>query len=104
MVARSGKNYKDYGVVISPTNPNVGDKVKILYDGILAKSGAKEVYAHIGYGQTFENVTDIKMVPTSMGFEATIPALKSNTLNVCFKDSANNWDNNSGGNYLFDIE
>jgi Carbohydrate binding domain (family 25). len=39
------------------------------------------------------------------GFQATI-LLPQNAaaLEVFFKDSAGNWDNNSGSNYIFEIE
>lgn len=104
MVNKNSRSYTNEGVVITPAKPAIGDKVKILYDGILAKSGATDIYAHVGYGHAFENPNDIKMTPTSVGFEVTIPALKSDILSVCFKDNANNWDNNAGNNYLFNIE
>ncbi len=42
------------------------------------------------------------MTRTDKGFEVSIPVLKADKLNVCFKDCANNWDNNSGKNYIFD--
>jgi hypothetical protein len=43
------------------------------------------------------------MMRTGMGFETTVPVIKPDTLNVAFKDCANNWDNNSGMNYSFDV-
>jgi len=39
------------------------------------------------------------MSKTKSGFTATIKIDKSAVLNVCFKDSMNNWDNNNGSNY-----
>jgi len=41
------------------------------------------------------------MKRTSIGFEATIPVMEADTLNICFKDCANNWDNNSGAKLYF---
>lgn len=104
MVMRGTQSYMQSGVMISPTNPSVGDRIKLTYDGLLAKSGASAVYAHIGYGNKFENVTDIPMSRSTTGFEVTFPVLKADTINVCFKDSANNWDNNSGKNYTFEVQ
>ena len=95
--------YISNGVAISPDMPTAGDKVKIMYNGLLVKSGTNDIYAYIGFGSTWEDDTYVKMNRNSMGFEATVPILESNTLNVCFKDCSNNWDNNSGENYLFTI-
>lgn len=99
----NGTNYMNNGVSISPLVPAVGDSVKITYDGILSKSGASHLYAHVGFGNKWDSISDIKMTKSSMGFEASIPVSNADTMNVCFKDCANNWDNNSGKNYLFDI-
>jgi hypothetical protein len=44
------------------------------------------------------------MIRTNSGFEATIPAANAEHLNVAFKDSINNWDNNSNRNYTFNIK
>jgi hypothetical protein len=101
--ARENTDYVQNGVAINPSTPSVGEKVKIVYDGLLSKSGANHVYARVGYGSRWENQQDIPMMRTGMGFETTVPVLKPDTLNLCFKDCANNWDNNSGMNYSFDV-
>ena len=103
--ATSGENtnYIKNGVVINPSAPSTGEKVKIIYDGLLSKSGATHVYARIGYGSRWENSQDVLMIKTGTGFETTIPVLRADTLNVAFKDCANHWDNNSGMNYSFDV-
>ena len=98
-----GNEYIHNGVAISPAVPSAGESVKIMYDGLLAKSGANDVFAHVGFGSKWEKVSDYRMNKTSTGFETTIPVLNSTTLNIAFKDCANNWDNNSGRNYVFDI-
>ncbi len=103
---KSGKantNYISNGVLINPSAPSIGENVTITYDGLLSKSGATHVYAHIGYGNRWENIQDVPMMRTGTSFETTIPIMKSDTLNVAFKDCANHWDNNSGKNYLFDV-
>jgi hypothetical protein len=100
---RENTEYVENGVAISPSVPSVGEKVQIVYDGLLSKSGATHVYAHVGYGSRWENAQDIPMMKTGMGFETTLPVLKPDTINVCFKDCANHWDNNSGLNYSFDV-
>jgi len=95
--------YLKNGLSITPSIPTVGEKVKIEYSGLLAQSGASHVYAHVGYGDKWDNLYDYKMEKTEKGFEVSIPVLKADKLNICFKDCANNWDNNSGANYTFDV-
>ena len=97
--ATTAKNpYKNNGLTVSPLNFNAGDKIKVTYNGLLSQSGADDVYAHIGWGDTWENVNDIKMSKTKSGFTTTITAYNS-ALNLCFKDTSDNWDNNNGCNY-----
>lgn len=101
MISRN--KYVTNGVSVTPKEITVGDKVRVTYDGLLSKSGAVDVFARIGYGTKWEDTAEFKMSKTAAGFEATIPVIKSLPLNVCFKDSADNWDNNSGKNYTFDV-
>lgn len=95
--------YVENGIRLTPTKVTKGDNVKISYDGILAQSGATDVYAHVGFGSNWDDARDYKMLKTLTGFEASIPITHPKPVNVCFKDSINNWDNNSGSNYTFDI-
>ena len=89
---------KSNGITISPANFSTGDKIKVTYTGLLSQSGANEDYAHIGWGDSWENVDDVKMSKTKTGFSTTITAYNS-ALNLCFKDTCDNWDNNNGNNY-----
>lgn len=95
--------YLDNGVSVSPAIPTTGEKVKVVYDGLLSKSGASHVYARIGFGSRWENAFDYQMTRSNTGFEVSIPVTRTATMNICFKDCANNWDNNSGKNYSFDV-
>lgn len=84
----------------------LGDKVRVTYNGLLAKSGAQDVYAVIGYGDNsnWQNTKTYLMNNTNQQiFELSIPAEEGEQLNVVFKDKADNWDNNSGKNYSFYI-
>lgn len=96
-------NYTSNGIFVSPAIPTSGDKIRVVYDGLLAKSGATDVFAHVGFGNKWDNIYDYRMDKTEMGFQTTIPVFKSGSLNMAFKDCANNWDNNSGMNYIFEI-
>ena len=101
--ANKNNEYLSSGITISPSVPSTGDKAKIAYDGLLSKNGAADVYARVGFGSNWDSLYDYRMVKTATGFETSIPVKTSDTLNVCFKDCANNWDNNSGRNYSFDV-
>ena len=94
----SANPYKSNGITISPTKFSAGDKIKITYTGMLSQNGATEVFAHIGWGNSWNNISDIKMSKTKSGFTATLVASDSH-LNVCFKDMCENWDNNNGNDY-----
>ena len=46
--------------------------VKISYIGSLFQDNSKEVYIHYGFGLLWENVSEVKMVKTELGFQAEI--------------------------------
>ena len=81
-----------------------GRKLRLSYNGLLAKSGAQDVYAAVSYGDN-ENWKNVKYYPMGKTeqntFEALLPIKKNTNLNVAFKDGADHWDNNSGNNYSF---
>ncbi|MBP2628484.1 MAG: hypothetical protein H6Q68_3195 [Firmicutes bacterium] len=95
--------YLSNGVIVTPNNPEPNENVTIVYNGLLAQSGANEIYAHVGFGCDWQGSQDLKMIRTNSGFEATIPAANADHLSVAFKDSSNNWDNNFNRNYTFNI-
>jgi hypothetical protein len=101
--AMQNLEFIEKGVAISPAVPVVGDKVTILYDGILSKNGAKDVSVHLGYGDHWDNEQDVPMVKGRTCFETTVPALKEEFLNISFRDPTNNTDDNSGKGYSFEI-
>lgn len=79
-------------------------KIKISYTGKFFEENAESVFLHYGFGATWENVNDIEMSKTELGFQAELDLPESDCLNFCFKDSNNNWDNNNGKDYSFAIE
>ena len=78
--------------------------VKISYTGKLFQDESEEVFAHYGFGNNWDNLNEIKMEKTELGFQAEIELNSSDTLNLCFRNSNNEWDNNDGQNYIFPIE
>lgn len=100
---QTNNKYRDSGISVTPTILNKGDTAHVRYQGLLANSGAEKVYVYVGYGGNWERAIDYKMVRTPNGFEAQVPVSAQNGLIICFHDNANNWDNNSGQNYSFEV-
>jgi len=89
---------------ISPIPKKVGDKVKIRYHGMLAQAGADQIWLHTGFGiGPWKNIYNYKMSKEGDEWEQTIEITKADQFNFCFKDSANNWDNNNGLNWSYRI-
>ena len=102
---KAAANYISSGVNISPSIPAVNQEVRITYNGLLFQNGASEIYAHVGFGSNWNSTTDYKMNRTAQGFEISLPIEDyTDRLNVCFRDAAYNWDNNSGSNYTFPVK
>ena len=79
-------------------------KIKISYTGKLFQNNSEEVSIHYGFGMNWDNINDIKMEKTDLGFQAEIELVGTDTFNFCFKNENDIWDNNDGGNYIFPIE
>lgn len=97
---KANNSYSNSGVEIQDAN----NTLRLLYNGILAKSGANEIYAVIGYGNNlaWEDIEYYPMYKTGhQKFEVMLPINRTGNINIAFKDPANNWDNNSGLNYSF---
>lgn len=78
--------------------------VKISYTGKFFQDASEEVYIHYGFGINWDNVNDIKMEKTDLGFQAEIQLGEGDTFNFCFKNGNDEWDNNDGQNYVFPLE
>ncbi|MBQ2917460.1 MAG: hypothetical protein IJE59_04805 [Clostridia bacterium] len=79
-------------------------KVKISYTGTFFEDGSEEVYIHYGFGVSWDNLSEIKMERTELGFQTEIDLIESDTFNFCFRNANNEWDNNNYQNYVFDLE
>lgn len=79
-------------------------KVKISYTGKFFEENNSKVYLHYGYGKQWDNLSDIEMNKTELGYQAEIELIVSDSLNLCFRNENNVWDNNNGQNYSFQIE
>lgn len=79
-------------------------KVKISYTGKFFQNPSEEVSIHYGFGLNWDNVNDISMEKTELGFQAEIELGEGDSFNFCFKNGNNDWDNNDGQNYIFPLE
>lgn len=78
--------------------------IKISYTGKLFQDSAEKVFIHYGFGLDWENLNEIEMEKTELGFQAELELVSFDTFNFCFRDGNNRWDNNNGKNYVFPIE
>ena len=79
-------------------------KVKVSYTGKFYQGDNNQVFIHYGYGKDWNNVNEVEMLKTDLGYQTELELLGGDTLNFCFKNQNNEWDNNSGKNYIFNIE
>lgn len=79
-------------------------KVKISYTGLFFEDGSEEVYIHYGFGAFWDNLSEVKMEKTELGYQVEIQLIESDTFNFCFKNENNEWDNNNYQNYVFPLE
>lgn len=79
-------------------------KVKISYTGKFFQDESEEVFLHYGFGLNWDNVNEIAMEKTELGFQAEVTLCEGETFNFCFKNNENEWDNNEYENYIFPLE
>lgn len=78
--------------------------VKISYTGKFFQDDSEEVKIHYGFGNTWENLSELPMKKTDLGFQIELELLDYDTFNFCLKNEKDEWDNNDGQNYVFAIE
>jgi len=93
------------GLAVDPVPMTAGEEVTVLYQGLLANSGADQVWLHTGYGtdDNWRQIYDYPMERTARGWVKVFKLQDESRLHFCFKDSASNWDNNNGTNWSFEI-
>lgn len=81
-----------------------GRTVKLTYKGMLATPDTNEIYIHYGFGLLWENLQEVKLDKIDdTCYEADITLCNSDSINFCFRDDKNNWDNNETKNYTSEI-
>jgi hypothetical protein len=79
-------------------------KIKISYTGKFFQDASPDVYIHYGFGINWEDLGEVKMEKTELGFQTEIELPENDSFCFCFKNGNNEWDNNEGQNYVFPIE
>jgi len=79
-------------------------KVKISYTGKFFEENSEEVFIHYGFGANWDNLNEVQMEKTELGFQTEIELLESDTFNFCFRNNNDEWDNNEQSNYSFELE
>ena len=80
------------------------NKIKISYTGKFFQEKAEKVFIRYGFGENWANLVEAEMSPSELGFQIEIDLIDSSTFNFCFKNEKDEWDNNEGENYIFEIE
>lgn len=81
-----------------------GRSAKLTYKGALATPDTSEIYVHYGYGLLWDNLQETKLEKVDdTTYEAEVTISGTESINFCFRDANNNWDNNSGKNYTAEI-
>ena len=78
--------------------------VKISYTGKFFQDNSSDVYLHYGFGQNWDNIGEVKMEKTDLGFQTELTLGEGETFNFCLRNGNNEWDNNEGQNYVFPLE
>jgi hypothetical protein len=93
--------YLSGGVAIDPMPPATGSNVIVKYNGLLAQSGADQIYLHYGYGfpDHWFGVKEVEMKKEGDSFVSSVKVEVSDAMHFCFRDPLNNWDNNNGANW-----
>lgn len=79
-------------------------KVKISYTGKFFSDDSQKVFIHYGFGENWDNNSDLEMVKTELGYQTEVELINSCSFNFCFFNNNNEWDNNDSKNYIFPIE
>ena len=78
--------------------------VKISYTGKFFEDNCDDVYIHYGFGENWDNLSEVKMEKTELGFQSEILLEGASTFNFCFRNGNDEWDNNNAQNYIFVLE
>ena len=70
-------------------------KVKVSYTGKFYQGNNDKVFLHYGYGKDWNNINEIEMAKTDLGYQAELDLVGKDTINFCFKNQNNEQIKNS---------
>lgn len=77
--------------------------VKISYTGRFFQDHSTEVYINYAFGDNWAEEATTSMTKTELGFQIEIDIPETSLFSFCFKNEKEEWDNNEGANYSFEI-
>ena len=78
--------------------------IRLSYTGRFFQDNSSDVFLHYGFGVNWDNLNEVKMEKTELGFQAEIELPENDSFRFCFRNGNYDWDNNEGQNYVFPIE
>lgn len=81
-----------------------GKNTEVTYSGKLFQSGSNSVSIVYGFGDLWNFTTEQIMNKTEEGFKAKLKLYNYGSMNFCFKNSNNEWDNNNNSDYSVELE
>jgi hypothetical protein len=97
-------SFEDHRISWNPAPASPGDTVQINYHGLLKDSGADSVFMHFSFDSWSSPAHTVRMDREGDKFTTEVKANGNHELDFCFKDSAANWDNNNGANWLIHLQ
>jgi hypothetical protein len=105
LTAKDASAFYDAGIYWEPKSPRTGDTLNIHYHGLLQNSEAGEIFLHYGFDNWNRSIHTIKMARLADGsFSTAVKTERAGEINLCFKDNADNWDNNNGNNWNLSLQ
>ena len=92
------------GIIFNTNKLKQNSFVKMTYTGFLNTSKSSKIFAHIGFGPNWQNITDFEMKKSGLGYELTfqLPS-QFDSINLAFMNNKNEWDNNFGNDFSFKL-
>ena len=81
-----------------------GNTVKISYIGKFFQDSSEKVFMKYTFGDTWEEFTENEMIKTELGYQTEIELQDKGTFRFCLKNDKDEWDNNNGNDYVFEVE
>ena len=78
--------------------------IRLSYTGRFFQDNSSDVFLHYGFGVNWDNLNEVKMEKTELGFQAEIELPENDSFRFCFRNGNYDWDNNEGQNYVFPLE